>query len=320
MNYETICILGGTGFVGQHLASRLTRHGYKVHVLTRHRERHRALIVNPAITLLEADVHDTEVLRRHIAEADAVINLVGILNEDGHDGAGFRRAHVELPRKIIDAATAVGMERLLHMSALNADASETHSQYLKTKGEAEDLVHAAAAQGMRVTSFRPSIIFGPGDSFFNRFATLLRFSPPVFPLACPDSRFAPVCVTDVAEAFCRGLDDATAGERLDLCGPETWTLKQLVEYTRDQLGLCRYIAGLGDGLSRLQAHMLGIVPGKPFTMDNYYSLQKDSICASNGLESLGISPTPIAAVVPGYLAERHTRGRYHDLRRQSRRS
>jgi len=320
MNYATICILGGTGFVGQHLANRLTRHGYKVRVLTRHRERHRALIVNPAITLLEANIHDTEVLRRHFAEADAVINLVGILNEDNHDGANFSSVHVDLTQKVIDAAMAVGVERLLHMSALNAASSETHSQYLKTKGEAEDIAHAAAEQGLLVTSFRPSIIFGPGDSFFNRFATLLRFSPPVFPLACPGSRFAPVCVTDVAEAFCRGLDDATAGERLDLCGPETWTLKELVEYTRDQLGLRRYIAGLGDGLSRLQARILGIMPGKPFTMDNYYSLQIDSICTSNGLESLGIAPTPIAAVVPGYLAERHSRGRYHAMRRQSRRN
>ncbi|MGB5306014.1 MAG: complex I NDUFA9 subunit family protein [Gammaproteobacteria bacterium] len=320
MSYRNICILGGTGFVGQHLATRLTRHGYKVRVLTRHRERYRALIVNPDITLLEADIHDPGVLRTHLAESDAAINLVGILNEGNSAGAGFDRIHVELPRKIIDAATAVGMERLLHMSALNAAAGETRSRYLKTKGLAEDLVHAAAASGMRVTSFRPSIIFGPGDSFFNRFATLLRFSPPVFPLACPDSRFAPVCVTDVAEAFCRGLDDATAGERLELCGPETWTLKELVEYTRDQIGVRRCIVGLGDGLSQLQARILGYVPGKPFTMDNYYSLQKDSVCTTDGLASLGISPAPIAAVVPGYLAERHTRGRYHEMRRWSRRT
>ena len=249
-----------------------------------------------------------------------VINLVGILNESGKQGSGFRRAHVELPEKIVAAATASGVSRLLHMSALNADAGEQHSLYLKTKGEGEDLVHAAADKGLVVTSFRPSVIFGTGDSFFNRFAALLKISGPVFPLACPASRFAPVFVTDVAEAMCRAVDDATGGERLDLCGPETYTLAELVSYTRDLLQLKCHIAGLNDTFSRLQASMLGLVPGKPFTMDNYYSLQHDSVCSENALPTLGITPTPIAAVVPAYLAGRNARGRYHGLRRHSRHS
>ncbi|NOR40923.1 MAG: NAD-dependent epimerase/dehydratase family protein [Gammaproteobacteria bacterium] len=320
MKQETICILGGTGFVGQHLANRLTRHGYKVRVLSRRRERHRALIVNPDITLFEADVHNKAELLRHFEGVDAIINLVGILNETGKKGAGFRRVHVELPAKIIAAAAASGVPRLLHMSALNADAGEQNSLYLKTKGEGEDLVHAAAEQGLIVTSFRPSVIFGAGDSFFNRFATLLKLSRPVFPLACPDSRFAPVCVTDVVEAMCRALDNATGGERMDLCGPDVYTLYELVEYTRDQLGLKCHIARLGNGLSRLQARILGLMPGKPFTMDNYYSLQHDSVCTDNALPTLGITPTPIAAVVPGYLAQRNARGHYQQFRRHSRRT
>jgi len=319
MQQETICLLGGTGFVGKHLVHRLTQQGHSVRVLTRRRERHRELIVNPAVTLIEADIHDTEQLRRQFQGVDVAINLVGILNESGNQGAGFRRAHVELPEKIVAAALASGVTRLLHMSALNADAREQDSLYLKTKGEGEDLVHAASAKGLVVTSFRPSVIFGAGDSFFNRFASLLKLSRPVMPLACPDSRFAPVWVTDVTEAMCRSLDEATGGERLNLCGPEVYTLKELVSYTRDQLGLHCAIAGLGTGLSRLQARLLGFLPGKPFSMDNYYSLQKDSICTDNALPTLGITPTPIAAVVPGYLARRNARGHYDGYRRQSRR-
>lgn len=319
MNQETICILGGSGFVGSHLAHRLSRDGYRVRILTRRPQWHRALAVNPNITLAEANVHDIAVLRRQFAGCAVVINLVGILNEAGKREAGFRKTHVELPQRVADAAVASGVGRLLHMSALNADASERNSLYLKTKGEGEDRVHAAAEQGLVVTSFRPSVIFGPGDSFFNRFAGLLRLAGPVFPLACPDSRFAPVCVTDVAEAMCRSLDNATAGERLELCGPGVYSLRELVEYTRDQLGLRCRIVGLGDALSRLQARVLGLLPGKPFSMDNYYSLQKDSVCSRNALPTLGINPAPVTAVVPGYLAGRNSRGRYPSLRRQARR-
>ena len=320
MHQELICITGGTGFAGQHLANRLTQHGYKVRILTRRRERHRALLVNPNITLVETDVHNVDELRRQFRGVDAIINLVGILNEDGKKGTGFWRAHVELPEKIVFAANACGVSRLLHVSALNADAQEQHSLYLKTKGEGEDLVHAAADKGMVVTSFRPSVIFGPGDSFFNRFATLLKMAGPVFPLACPDSRFAPVCVTDVAEAICRSMSDATAGERLNLCGPESFTLAELVRYTRDQLHMKTRIVGLNDSLSRIQARVLGLLPGKPFTMDNYYSLQHDSVCADNALPTLGITPTPVAAVVPACLAGQNARGHYPEFRRQSRRN
>ncbi|MGB5541245.1 MAG: complex I NDUFA9 subunit family protein [Gammaproteobacteria bacterium] len=313
----TICILGGTGFVGRHLANRLTQDGYRVRILTRRRERHRELLVNPAIDLLEADIHDPSALARHFQDVDAVINLVGILNDPDRRGAGFQRAHVELPRKVVDAARAAGVTRLLHMSALNADAGERQCRYLMSKGAGEDLVHAAAGPDLLVTSFRPSVIFGEGDSFFNRFATLLKLSPGLFPLACPDSSFAPVCIDDVTEAMCRSLDGATGGERLELCGPEVFTLRALVEYTRDQLGLHRAIIGLGMRMSRLQAQLLGLLPGQPFTLDNFYALQKDSICVSNALPTLGINPTPVAAVVPGYLAGHSSRARYRELRRHA---
>jgi NADH dehydrogenase len=320
MKNKMICVLGGTGFVGQHLVHRLTKDGYSVRVLTRRPERHRALIVNPDVRLVEANVANLHDLHTHLASAGTVINLIGILNEGGRKDPGFQQLHVELPEQIASVAVETGVGRLLHMSALNANAGETLSQYLRTKGEGENRVHAAALEGLLVTSFRPSVIFGPGDSFFNRFAGLLKLTPMMFPLACPDSRFAPVFIGDVVEAFCRALQDkSSAGQRLELCGPDSYSLQELVEYTRDTLGMKQRIVGLGNGLSRLQARMLGIMPGKPFSMDNYYSLQTDSLCKNNALPALGITPTPIAAVVPGYLANRHTRGRYNQFRRTARR-
>jgi NADH dehydrogenase len=319
MSVDRICILGGSGFVGRHLAYRLAADGYHVRILTRRPEQHRALTIHPRITLHAADVHDPAQLRRHLAGVSTVINLVGILNDPDRKGAGFQKVHVELPRKVVHAALDCGVRRLLHMSALNADANESNSLYLKTKGAGEELVHSADAHGLIVTSLRPSVIFGDGDSFFNRFASLLRLSPLVFPLACPNSQFAPVFVGDVVEAICRSLHDATGGERLELCGPEVFTLQALVEYTCELTGLQRKVIGLGDRLSRLQAHILGLLPGQPFTMDNYYSLQKESICRFNALPTLGISPTPVAAIVPGYLAGKNSRARYDAMRRKSRR-
>ena len=320
MKNNTVCVLGGTGFVGRHLAHRLTRHGYRVTVLTRRRERHRALTVNQDIKLVEADIFDMDALQHALQETAAVINLVGILNETGGRENKFVRLHAELPQHVAATAAECGVGRLLQMSALHADINEPHSRYLKTRGAGEDHVHNSAYQGLAVTSFRPSVIFGPGDSFFNRFATLLKLAPGVFPLACPNSRFAPVYVSDVAEAFCLALrDESTFGERLELCGPETFTLKQLVEYTRDTLGLQRIIIGLGNGLSKLQARLLGLVPGKPFSMDNYYSLQHDSVCDHNALPDLGLAPTPINTIVPGYLAARNMRGHYNRFRQHSKR-
>jgi uncharacterized protein YbjT (DUF2867 family) len=316
---QTLCILGGTGFVGQHLAHRLAGNGCRVRILSRHPERHRELITNPFITLHAADVHNADHLREQLRGVDVVVNLVGILNDRDRKGSNFLGTHVELPRKVVYAALEAGVSRLVHMSALNADINEKHSLYLKTKGAGEDLVHSAATRKMIVTSLRPSLIFGDGDSLFNRFATLLRLAPGVFPLACPNCRFAPVYVGDVVESICRALHDATGGERLELCGPEVFTLKDLVEYTRDQLGLRCRVVGLGDRLSRLQARILGLLPGQPFTLDNYYSLQHDSICRCNALPSLGINPTPVSAVVPDYLAGRNSAGHYHELRRRARR-
>ena len=319
--YRNICVLGGTGFVGYHVVSHLAKAGYKVRVLTRHRERNRKLLVLPTVEIISADIHDTSLLQKYFSGQDAVINLVGILNEPRDNGQGFHRAHVELAQKVVDACHAKGVKRLLQMSALNADAQNGSSYYLRSKGEAEDLVHHAS--NIKVTSFRPSVIFGPGDSFFNRFACLLFRLPLFFPLACANARFAPVYVEDVAGAFIKSLNNPhTYGQRYDLCGPKNYTLKQLVEYTAKNIGLHRSIIPLGKFASQLQANILQYVPGKPFSRDNYRSMQMDSICKDNG-ESLktvfNITPTSIEAEGPRYLMDNTCRRRYDEFRQHAHR-
>jgi NADH dehydrogenase len=285
-------------------------------VLARHPQRHANLQINPGIELVKSQSLDTEELKTHFAGCNTVINLIGILNETNKQNQ-FRKVHVELVDTIVEAASQVGVDRLLHMSALHASAAHGSSEYLRSKGEGENRAHTHGGSALRVTSLRPSVIFGRGDSFFNRFGGLLQISPVIFPLACPKSRFAPVWVEDVAEAFARCLeDDATVDGHFDLCGPEIYSLQELVAYTAKTLGLKRMILPLGDGLSKLQANVLGLMPGRPFTMDNYLSLQTDSVCENNRFDALGIQPQAIECVVPGYLAQGSYRGRFDRYRQE----
>lgn len=315
---QRIAILGGTGFIGSHLVCALIRAGYRTRVFTRRRERNRHLLVIPECELVELDVHSPDALAQGLSGCDAAINLVGILNPRG---SSFHDAHVALPGKLVHACRAQGVSRLLHMCALRANGAGP-SEYLATKAEGEASVLRGAGGEVKVTSLRPSVVFGPGDSFFNRFATLLALSPGFIPLACPDSKFAPVYVGDVVEAFVRCLDDGTtAGRRFELAGPRVYTLRQLVEYAAEVSGQRCRVLGLGDGLSRLQAMIMGCLPSPPLSTDNYLSLQVDSVLTGdNGLETLGITPTDVESVVPTYLGPRNRAGRYRGFRATAGRS
>ncbi len=315
---KTVCVLGGSGFVGRHICSQLVRAGYRVRVLSRRRDHCQHLSVLPELEIIETNVHDQHQLDQQFQNVDVVINLVGILNERGHSGDGFRTAHVDLTRKVLNACHHNKVGRLLHMSALNADASQGPSHYLRTKGEAENLVHSFAGK-IHVTSFRPSVIFGPDDSFFNRFAGLLKLTPGIFPLACANARFAPVYVGDVARCFVNAIERTdTYDQRYDLCGPEEFTLKQLVSLTSQQLGRKHWIVALPDLLSKLQAIALEFVPGKPFSLDNYHSLQVDSICKGKTSAPCKLEHSP-HSVVPWFLGESSWQKRADNFRQQSRR-
>ncbi len=301
MSRLRIAVLGGTGFVGHSLCERLVADGHEVRILTRRAERHRDLLVLPTALVVDADVHNPAVLKREFRGLDAVVNLVGILNEAGRDGKGFERVHAELPAKVVQACRQNGVARLLHMSALNASA-DGPSHYLRSKGHGENIVHEAESASLHVTSFRPSVIFGPGDSFTNRFAALLRQVPFVFPLASANARLQPVLVTDVVKAFVLALDrHATFGQRYNLCGPQAYTLGEIVTYLARLLGLKRRILPLNNRLSRLQAMLLQFVPGQPFTPDNYRSLQVASICKAPFPSVFGFSPARFDEIVPTYL-------------------
>jgi NADH dehydrogenase len=294
-----ITVLGGTGFVGHSLCARLAAAGHEVRVLTRRRERHRNLLVLPAAQVVEADVHQPAELKREFQGQDAVINLVGILNESRRES--FELVHAELPAKVAQACRLAGVRRLLHMSALPADPGAP-SRYLQTKGRGEQAVHAAHGPDLQVTSFRPSVIFGPRDSFTNRFAGLLRQVPGVFPLACARARLQPVYVEDVVSAFVFALDrHETFGQRYNLCGPQAYTLAEIVAILAKVLGLRRRILPLGDRLSRLQAALLQFAPGKPFTPDNYLSLSVANTCPAPFPPLFGIVPASFEGVVPTYL-------------------
>ena len=313
-----VCLLGGTGFIGQSIVRQLMEKGYSVKVLSRRRESHRELLVLPNVEVIETDVYDGTKLQTHFSGMDAVINLVGIRYETDKKTRNFQTAHVGLSRKVIDACRNSSVRRLLHMSALQSDANRGPSKYLRTKGEAENMVHTTA--NINVTTFRPSVIFGPNDVFLNRFAMLFHIIPEFipFPLACPKTRFAPLYVEDLASVFVNAINNkSTHGQRYNLCGPKVYSLKELVEYVAKLLGQKRKIIGLGNSLSHLQAAILGNLPGRLITTDNVASMQVDSVCDTAFPSIFGITPRSIESIAPRYLASEHTRGQFSRFRRSA---
>ncbi len=295
-----ICILGGTGFVGTRLAARLSREGHRVTVLSRDRERHKQMLVLPGVALENCNVYASAELAERFRGHDVVINLVGILNERGFGGGGFRRAHTELTLGALGAAKSAGVSRFLQMSALQAGPAAP-SYYLRTKGESEQVIRTESGS-LDWTIIRPSVIFGPGDALLNRFASLLAAVPLAFPLARPDARFQPVFVDDVIEAFARCLQGgACSRETYELGGPKVYTLREIVGFVAAVTGQKRRIVGLPDFIARLQGLVMNFVPGRPFSSDNYRSLCVDSVCTRDGFALLGIQPHSMDATARLYL-------------------
>ncbi|HEY2633470.1 MAG TPA: complex I NDUFA9 subunit family protein [Steroidobacteraceae bacterium] len=300
MRAQSIVVLGGTGFLGTRLVARLIKDGRRVTVLSRDREQHKHLLVLPGLTLENCDVYVEAQLSEHFRGKDVVINLIGILNERGFGGAGFRRAHTELTRGVLQASRSAGVTRLLQVSALKA-AVDAPSYYLRSKGDAEQLIRESNT-ALDWTIFQPSVMFGPGDSFLNRFAGLLAVSPWVFPLAKPNARFQPVSVDDVIEAIRRCLHGgASSRQTYELGGPQIYSLREIVGLVAKLTGRRRWIVGLPDPAARMQALAMDFVPGRPFSSDNYRSLTIDSVCAADGFAKLGIKPQSMVATARQYL-------------------
>ena len=323
MKTQNVLVVGGSGFIGRHVVSLLAARGISVTVPTRRRDRAKHLLVLPTAEVVEADVNAPGVLEGLAKGRDAVINLVGVLHsapagpesEGGERyGQDFFAAHVELAQHVVSACRAAGVKRLLHMSALGA-ARDAPSEYLRSKGAGEEVV--LAADDLAVTVFRPSVVFGPEDGFLNMFAILSAVTP-VIGLACPDARFQPVYVGDVAQAFVHSLEERdAAGKRYDLAGPREYSLRELVKYVCHVTGRTRIVIGLGETLSWLQAMVLEKLPGQLMTRDNVRSMQVPSV--SSAPLPFGIAATSLDAVVPLYLAHAAPRERYGELRHRSHR-
>ena len=292
-----ICILGGSGFVGTELCSHLIEEGYQVKVLSRQVNNCKHLRVLPGLSVYQVQDYSRDNIAKHLTGCIVLINLIGILNERKNDGQEFHQVHVGITRAALQACEQRQVKRMLQLSALNADPTGP-SYYLQTKGKADNYLLSFSEDRVNVSIFRPSVIFGSGDSFMNRFAQLMKFTPVIFPLACADTRFAPVYVGDVVNCMLDAIKHPQAAHTIyNLCGPKIYTLKQLVEYTAKLCKVSCKVLNLPPFLSRLQAVIFNYFPGKPFSTDNYNSLKLDSVC-----EQGEPCQTSLEAIAPTYLS------------------
>lgn len=295
---QNILVLGGTGFVGRALCEELVRHnGGVITVPTRQMPRGRHIQMLPGVEVVQADVHDDAELARLVAGRDAVVNLVARLHGSPEQ---FQKAHVQLPNRLAQACRNASTRRLVHVSALGADASGP-SAYQRSKAAAEAVLQQS---GLDLTLLRPSVIFGAEDQFINLFARLQAIFP-VLPLARGGTRFQPVWVGDVARAIVRALQrDGTVGHTFQCAGPSVYTLSELVRLAGRWSGHPRPILPLPDVLGQLQALAMECLPGEPLlSRDNLASLRVDNLPDGSlpGLTDLGIEPTPLEAVMPDVL-------------------
>ena len=320
-----VLLLGGSGFIGRHVAEHLAREQHLVTIPTRRRERARPdLITLPTVDLVMADIHDDAALESLVGRCDVVINLVGILQSRPGTpyGPDFARAHVELPRRIAQACGTAGVDRLLHMSALGASTTGP-SEYLRSRGAGEQAIldagnTASPPSGspprgrLAVTMFRPSVVFGPGDSFLSLFARMQRWLP-IIPLAMAQARFQPVFVEDVAEVVVRAMTAPEAiGQTFELAGPEVFTLGELVAFAGAASGHPRPIIPMPRALAFLQAALMERLPGRLLSRDNLRSMSVDNVSAAPW--PFGITPTGLGVVAGAYLGKGYPRSRFEHLR------
>lgn len=301
--HKSILLIGGSGFLGTAVALKLAAQGRRVVVPTRRIKNADTLLMVPQVEVVQADVNDDSTLAGLMQGVDAVINLVGIL-QGGNGmpyGSRFAKAHVELPQRIVRAMKMKNVKRLLHVSALGVTGSQSSpSMYLRSKTDGERVVRGSF---LNWTIYRPSVVFGPGDSFLNLFAKLAALAP-ILPLAGADVRFQPVYVEDVAMAIANTLDNPDAEEKTyELAGPRVYTLRQLVDIAARCSGNPRPIIGMPGPLAWLQAVAMEMMPGEPLmSRDNLNSMKIDNVATSALSPDLGIKPTALEPIAMQYLS------------------
>jgi NADH dehydrogenase len=301
MRHSSILLIGGSGFIGSHIAARLCAAGRRVIVPTRRLERAKHLLVLPTVQVTEGDVYNQATLDNYLTRVDAVINLVGVLHSRPARpwGPAFEQAHVALPRLLAHACARHGVRRVLQMSALGA-AVDGPSMYSRSKAAGERLL--LDAKGLQLTAFRPSVVFGPEDNFLNTFASLQAIAP-LMAVGGADAKFQPVYVGDVAQSFVDALDDATTfGKVYELVGPHVYTLRQLVQLAGQYSGHRRPVIGLPNALARIQAFMLEHLPGPTLmSRDNLDSMKVNNVASGRYPLPPHWKPTPLEAIAPDYL-------------------
>jgi len=314
MKRHQIAVMGGSGFIGRYIVKRLAERGEVLTVGGRHAADATFLRLKGEVGqvgLVNIAIDDEAVLPAFVAGKDALINCVGILYESGKQK--FDVVHHSAPAKLARLAREAGVERLVHISAIGAD-PRSPSAYARSKAAGEQAVHDAFPTA---TILRPSIVFGPEDDFFNRFASLAMLSPFVPLIGGGETRFQPVYVGDVASAVTRVLDDpTTAGRTYELGGPQIYTFRALLELMLAEIKRHRHFIDLPFGLATLQARLLSLLPKPPLTPDQVEMLRRDNIVTSGALDlgTLGIEPTAVEGILPTYL-DRFRRGGWYDRRR-----
>lgn len=311
MSGGIVTVFGGSGFLGRYVVQGLARDGWTIRVAVRHPGR--AKFLKPLgdigqITPLCVSVQDSEAVAAALSGADAAVNLTGILFESGKQR--FAAVHSEGAKAIAEAAAAAGVQSLVHVSAIGA-APESASTYASSKGEGEAAVRAAFPEA---TILRPSVVFGPEDDFFNRFAEMARFSPALPLIGGGGTRFQPVYVGDVARAVVKALGDpACSGKVYELGGPKAYSFKELMELLLKAIDRKRALIRLPFGLARLQATFLELLPKPPLTRDQVTLLRQDNVVSPGALTlaDLGIEATSVETIIPGYLDKYRSGGRFN---------
>ena len=311
-NHRT-AVLGGSGFIGRYVVKRLAARGEVIAVGCRNAEA--AKYLKPLgdvgqIVPLNVGIGDETLLPAFLADNDSLVNCVGILRESGSQT--FELVHHTGPARLARFAREAGVDRFVHISAIGAD-PRSSSAYARTKAAGEQAVRDAFPT---VTILRLSVVFGPEDQFFNRFAAMATISPVLPLIGGGETRFQPVYVGDVADAVLACLEDsATAGRIYELGGPKIYTFREVLELVLSEIRRKRGFVDLPFGLAAFQARLMSILPNAPLTPDQIELLKSDNIVSSGALTlaSLGITPTPAEVVLPTYL-DRFRRGGWYERR------
>ncbi|HUC73062.1 MAG TPA: complex I NDUFA9 subunit family protein [Stellaceae bacterium] len=313
MRNRRTAVLGGSGFIGRYVVQRLAARGDVIAVGCRRAEEAKFLMTFGLVGQIAAvniTIDDEELLPAFLAGSGALVNCVGILRESGSQT--FERVHHLGPARMARLAREAGVERLVHISAIGAD-SRSPSAYARTKAAGEAAVRDAFPTA---TILRPSVVFGPEDQFFNRFAAIAMVSPVLPLIGGGHTRFQPVYVGDVADAVLKCLEDpATAGRTYELGGPRSYTMRELLELLLAEIRRKRLLVDLPFGLAELQARLMSILPNPPLTPDQVQLLRRDNVVSSGALAlaTLGISATAVEGILPTYL-DRFRRGGWYERR------